>query len=127
MKKFIIAPLICTSLALFSCSPAPPPVNNSKSDLSTPTPSGPITRSTGDQIVNGKTINSEMSDAQILEAFDMDIKTAKQKRSNGSDGFTTAYTAGEQTVYITHSVVTGTNVMASGPIKAEVWLSEAVS
>ncbi len=66
-----------------------------------------------------------MSDGQILEAFDMDIKTATSERSNGPDGYTTAYTAGEQTVYITHSVVTGTNVMASGPIKADVRLSDA--
>lgn len=79
----------------------------------TPHPSTPAT-------VNSKTISAEMTDEQILAAFDVDIQKAKSDVSKGPDGSSTTYKFAGQAVSITRSVVTGVYVFAYGePIKGE--------
>lgn len=73
---------------------------------------GPVT-------VNGKTLDAKMSDAEMLEVFDMKHSEATSKRAQGPDGYGTTYTQGEQKVSITRSLVTGIYVMASGPVKGD--------
>jgi len=67
----------------------------------------------------GVTLHSEMSDGEILKEFKMDVPSAQSKRAQGPDGHSTHYTAGEQSVHITRSVVTGLYVFSTGPIKGE--------
>ena len=69
--------------------------------------------------INGKTLEAKMSDEQMLAVFGIEPAKATSQRSQGPDGYSTHYTAGEQKVGITRSVVTGIYVMADGPIKGE--------
>jgi hypothetical protein len=71
------------------------------------------------QTINGKEIKSGMSDAEILKLFGIEIASAKSETHRGPDGSTVSYRSGEQRVSITRSVVSGTNVMAFGPIAGE--------
>ena len=69
--------------------------------------------------VNGTKLAADMTDEQILKVFGIDISKAETKTSRGPDGSTISYKVGEQTVYITRSVVSGVAVMASGPISGD--------
>lgn len=87
--------------------PSPQPSQSQTSQASTP------------GFVNGRRITAEMTDEQILAAFDIDIRSAGSKVSKGPDGYSTSYSVGEQMVSITRSVVSGVYVHATGPIKGE--------
>lgn len=60
-----------------------------------------------------------MTDGEILSVFDVVEAKATSMRSQGPDGYTMSYTFGEQKVYITRSIVSGLNVMTSGPIEGD--------
>lgn len=106
------------TLLAISCVTVPLPAANSTPQASpafTPTPQ-PSTPGT----VNGRTITADMSDEQLLAAFDVDIDQATSSISRGKDGYSTSYVFKKQTVSITRSVVTGVAVMAFGePIKGD--------
>jgi len=65
-------------------------------------------------VVNGKELRNTMSDKELLEVLELNISKAIVDKSKGPDGYSTTYSFGEQKVSITHSVVTGVNVMAFG-------------
>lgn len=69
--------------------------------------------------INGKTLTTEMSDAEMLAVFGVDPSKAKKTVARGPDGYSTGYVQGDQKVHITRSVVTGIYVMSSGPIEGE--------
>ena len=127
-KDFFVSLIFLSlSLSLFSSCDKTPLIGKQETPqpTSTPTSTGPRTVSTGDQTVNGNTINSTMNDADILKAFDIDIEKATAKRSQGPDGFSMTYVLGEQNVSITRSIVSGINVIAWGPIKVDARLSRS--
>jgi len=126
---FVSLILLNLSVSLGASCDKTPLIGNQETPRSTPTttPTGPRTVSTGDQTVNGKTINSTMNDADILKAFNIDIAKATARRSHGPDGFSMTYVLGEQNVSITRSIVSGINVIAWGPIKVDVRLSRSDS
>ena len=66
--------------------------------------------------VNGRILTPKMSDAEILNAFGIDISKAESKRIQGPDGFQMNYTLGDQKVTILRSMVTGIVIYATGPI-----------
>ncbi|MEQ1763954.1 MAG: hypothetical protein ABL984_12525 [Pyrinomonadaceae bacterium] len=70
-----------------------------------------------DPIVNGRMLSAEMSDAQILEVFGIDISKAEARELKGKDGYQTHYTLGDQRVNIVRSAVSGVFIYADGPIK----------
>ena len=68
-------------------------------------------------IVNNRFLFADMSDAQILEAFEMDISKADTTKTKGNDGYQTLYTLGDQRVNIVRSAVSGVFIYAEGPIE----------
>ena len=68
---------------------------------------------------SGITLNSGMSDEEILKQFNMNIASTEPKVAKGPDGYSTSYKAGSQSVTVTRSVVTGLYVFSDGPIKGE--------
>ena len=69
--------------------------------------------------VNGKTLEPNMTDEEMLAVFDMDPAKASTRKTQGKDGYSMNYEIGPQSLNITRSVVTGVNVMAFGPIKGD--------
>ena len=57
-----------------------------------------------------------MSDPEILRELGMDPEAASAEFTQGKDGTSTVYLHGHQQVVITRSKVTGTSVLATGPL-----------
>lgn len=74
--------------------------------------------------INGKFLTIDMTDNEILSVFGIDPAKATAKKSKGPDGYSTTYEQGPQTVSIAHSAVTGTTVIAFGPIKGDWYLGK---
>jgi hypothetical protein len=66
-------------------------------------------------------LSAALTDGQIIGAFGLDPGAAKQEFVQGKDGTSISYTAGDQKVTVTRSLVSGVTVMASGP-RSRVWL-----
>ena len=74
-------------------------------------------------IVNNRFLFADMSDAQILEAFEIEISKARATKTQGKDGYQTLYTLGDQQVNIVRSAVSGVFITAEGPIQGS-WVLE---
>jgi hypothetical protein len=76
------------------------------------------TSSVGTQAPTGITnLTAAMSDDQILRALGLDPAKASARVTQGKDGQSTEYSAGDDRVVITRSIVSGLSVMRG----AQVW------
>ena len=123
-KQTEICVLIVATLMSFGAVNCDRKISNENNRLSTPSSAASESdrpSAGAASTVNGKTLDPKMSDPEMLAVFGMQHSKATSKRSQGPDGYTTTYTEGDQNVSITHSAVTGVNVIAWGPIRGD-WL-----
>ena len=67
---------------------------------------------------NGRSINTAMTDAEMLAAFDVDLSKAAKDFVQGKDGTSTTYKTDNEEVTITRSAF-GVFIIASGKIRGD--------
>jgi hypothetical protein len=65
-------------------------------------------------------LKAGMTDAEIVRACGLDPSSAKREFVQGKDGTSATYSAGDQRVTVTRSLVSGVTVSASGRVSG-VW------
>jgi hypothetical protein len=107
-KRLTILIIVAALSAIAGCERHDP--------VATTAPASPTTKPTAEP----PSLKAGMTDAEIIRACGLDPSSAKREFVQGKDGTSTTYSAGDQQVTVTRSLVSGVTVMASGRVSG-VW------